>query len=140
VIKIDCTLVMITCSSDLNLMNKWVHLCSSLYNESWCFRVLKWAANIHIIWFECCDAFAYCWVMSMSRFIEFLIRFKRKLIKSNYICWVADIVFSWSNQSFFDSLFRQIMQYKIFSHHFQNVKKYFEMRFWCCKFTLYVLL
>jgi len=106
VIEINCTLVIITRSSDLNLMNKWVHLCSSLYNESWCFRVLRWAANIRIIWFERCNAFAYCWVMSMSRFIEFLIRFRRKSIKLNHICWVADIVSSWLNQSFFDSLFR----------------------------------
>ncbi len=106
VIEINCTLVMITRSSDLNLMNKWVHLCSLLYNESWCFRMLRWAANVCIIWFERCDAFAYCWVTFMSQFIKFLIKFRRKLIKLNYICWVADIVSSWLNQSFFDSFFR----------------------------------
>jgi len=114
VIEINCTLVMITRSSDFNLMNKWVHLCSSLYNESWCFRVLRWVANVHIIWSERCDAFAYCWVTFISQFIEFSIKFKRKLIKLNYICWAADIVSSWLNQSFFDSLFRWIMQYKFF--------------------------
>ncbi len=65
VIEINCTLVMITCSSDLNLMNKWACLCSLLYNESWCFRVLRWASNVHIIWSECCNAFAYCWIMFM---------------------------------------------------------------------------
>ncbi len=106
VIEIDCTLVMITCSSNLNLMNKWAYLCSSLYNESWCFRVLKWVANVHIIWFERCNAFAYCWVTFISQFIESLIKFRRKSIKLNYICWIADIVSSWSNQSFFDSFFR----------------------------------
>ncbi len=106
VIEIDCTLVMITRSSDLNLMNKWACLCLSLYNESWCFRVLKWVANVHIIWSELCNAFTYCWVTSMLWFIEFLIRFRRKSIKLNYICWAADIVSSWLNQSFFDSLFR----------------------------------
>ncbi len=30
IVEIDCTLIMITCSSNFNLMNKWVHLCSSL--------------------------------------------------------------------------------------------------------------
>ena len=106
VIEINCTLVMITCSSDLNLMNKWVHLCSSLYNKSWCFKVFRWAANVYIVWSERCDAFAYCWIMFMSRFIKSLIKFRRKSIKSNHICWAADIVSSWSNQSFFDSFFR----------------------------------
>jgi len=106
VIEIDCTLVMIMRSSDLNLMNKWAHLCSSLYNESWCFRVLRWAANVHIIWSECYDAFMYCWVTSMLQFIESSIKFKRKSIKLNHVCWVADIVSSWLNQSFFDSLFK----------------------------------
>jgi len=86
VIEIDCTLVIIMRSSDLNLMNKWACLCSSLYNESWCFRVLRWAANVHIIWFERCNAFAYCWVMFMLRFIKFSIKFRRKLIKLNHIC------------------------------------------------------
>ncbi len=86
VIEIDCTLIIITCSSDLNLMNKWVCLCSSLYNESWCFRVLRWVANIHIIWSECCNAFTYCRVTFMSRFIEFSIKFRRKSIKLNHIC------------------------------------------------------
>ena len=106
VLKINCTLVMIMHSSDLNLMNKWAHLCSLLYNESWCFRVLKWAANVHIIWSERCNAFAYCWVTFMSRFIESSIKFRRKLIKLNHVCWAADIVSSWLNQSFFDSFFR----------------------------------
>ncbi len=106
VIEIDCTLVMITRSSDLNLMNKWAHLCSSLYNESWCFRMLKWAANVYIIWSERCNAFAYCWVMSMFQFIKSSIKFKRKLIKLNHICWAANIVSLWLNQSFFDSFFR----------------------------------
>ena len=106
VIEIDCTLVMITCSSDLNLMNRWVHLCSSLYNESWCFRVLKWAANVHIVWSERCDAFVYCWVTSMLQFIEFSIKLRRKSIKLNHVCWAADIVSSWLNQSFFDSFLR----------------------------------
>jgi len=106
VIEIDCTLIMIMRSSDLNLMNKWVHLCSSLYNESWCFRVLRWVANVHIIWSERCNVFTYYWVTFMLRFIEFSIKFKRKLIKLNHICWAANIVFSWLNQSFFDSFFR----------------------------------
>ena len=106
VIEIDCTLVMIMCSSDLNLMNKWAHLCSLLYNESWCFRVLRWAANIHIIWSERCNAFTYCWVTFMLRFIEFSIRLRRKSIKSNHICWAANIISSWLNQSFFDSFLR----------------------------------
>jgi len=106
VIEINCTLVMITRSSDLNLMNKQACLCSSLYNESWCFRMLKWVENIHIIWSERCDAFAYCWVTSMSQFIKFSIKFRRKLIKLNHVCWAVNIVSSWSNQSFFDSLFR----------------------------------
>ncbi len=106
VIEIDCTLVMITRSSDFNLMNKWVHLCSSLYNESWCFRVLRWIVNIHIIWSECCNAFAYCWVMFMLRFIKSSIKFRKKLIKLNHVCWAANIVSSWLNQSFFDLFFR----------------------------------
>jgi len=106
VIEINCTLVMITCSSNLNLINKWAHLCSSLYNESWCFRMFKWVANVYIIWSERCNAFAYCWVMFMSWFIKSLIKFRRKLIKLNHICWAANIVSSWLNQSFFDSFFR----------------------------------
>jgi len=106
VIEINCTLVIITCSSDFNLMNKWVHLCSSLYNESWCFKVFRWAVNVHIIWSERCDEFAYCWVIFRLQFIESLIKFKRKSIKLNYICWAANIVSSWLNQSFFDSLLR----------------------------------
>jgi len=114
VIEINCTLVMIMRSSDLNLMNKWAHLCSSLYNESWCFRMLRWVANVYIIWSERCNAFMYCWVMFMLWFIEFLIRLRRKLIKLNHVCWAANIVSSWSYQSFFDSLLRYIMQYKIF--------------------------
>ena len=106
VIEINCTLVMITRSSDLNLMNKWVRLCSSLYNESWCFRMLRWAANVHIVWSKRCDAFAYCWVTFMSQFIEFSIKLRRKLIKLNHVCWAADIVSLWLNQSFFDSFFK----------------------------------
>jgi len=92
VIEIDCTLVMITCSSDFNLMNKWAYLCSLLYNESWCFRVLRWAANVHIIWFERCNAFTYCWVTSISWFIKSLIKLRRKSIKLNHVCWAANIV------------------------------------------------
>ncbi len=95
VIEIDCTLVMITRSSDLNLMNKWTCLCSSLYNESWCFRMLRWAANVHIIWSERCNAFMYCWVTFMSWFIEFSIKLRKKLIKLNHVCWAANIVSSW---------------------------------------------
>ncbi len=106
VIEIDCTLVMIMRSSNLNLMNKWVHLCSSLYNESWCFRMLRWTANIHIIWSERWNAFVYCWVTSMTQFIESSIKFRRKSIKLNHICWAANIVSSWLNQSFFDLFFR----------------------------------
>ncbi len=33
VIEINCTLIIITCSSDFNLMNKWVHLCSLIDNK-----------------------------------------------------------------------------------------------------------
>ena len=106
VIEINYTLVMIMRSSDFNLMNKWVYLCSSLYNESWCFRVLRWVANVHIIWFERCNVFTYYWVTFMLRFIEFSIKFKRKLIKLNHICWNTNIISSWLNQSFFDSFFR----------------------------------
>ncbi len=97
VIEINCILVMITCSSDFNLMNKWAHLCSLLHNESWCFRVFKWVANVHIIWSERCDAFTYYWVTFISWFIEFSIKLRRKSIKLNHICWAADIVSSWLN-------------------------------------------
>ena len=106
VIEINCTLVMITYSSDLNLINKWVHLYSSLYNESWCFRMFRWTANVCIIWSECYNTFAYCWVTSMLQFIEFSIKLRRKSIKLNHVCWTANIVSSWLNQSFFDSFLR----------------------------------
>ena len=82
-----------------------VYLCSTLYNESWCFRMLKWAANVHIIWSECCNAFTYCWVMFMLWFIESSIKFRRKSIKLNHICWAANIVSSEFNRSFFVILF-----------------------------------
>ncbi len=36
VVEIDCTLIIIICNSDFNLMNKWVYLCSSLSTlETW---------------------------------------------------------------------------------------------------------
>jgi hypothetical protein len=126
VLKIDCTLIIITCNSDFSLINKWAHLCSSLYNNSWCFKVLRKITNVHIIWFDHCNVFAYCWVMFMLWFIESLIRFRRKLIKLSYICWAADVVSLWLNHSFFDLLLKYDMQYRIFSSSFSKCHEVFQ--------------
>jgi hypothetical protein len=86
VLEINCTLMIITNSSDLNLINKWTCLCLLSYDDSWCFRVLRKVANICIIWFNHCNAFIYCWIMFISWFIESSIKLRRKSIKSSYIC------------------------------------------------------
>jgi hypothetical protein len=62
----------------------------------------------------------------MSWFIESLMRFKRKLIKSSHVCWAVNVASSWLNHSFFDLLLRYDMQYKIFSSLFLKCHEVFQ--------------